>query len=315
MEYIEVTSNPPEDSTPLVLVIGKFDGVHRGHSKLLHIAHEYNDGILAVMSFSDHPSWILKCDSDYEKSLTPIHHKMTLLQNHGVERFYNIQFTKEYARITAKEFVLDHLSRLNIKQIVVGEGFHLGKARESDTDDLIKLCQQIGIPVTVIPLLKEEGNNISSTTIRSLIKEGEVVVAEGLLGRPYNVTGHVIHGEALGRTLGFPTINLAGEVDRYVRPKPGVYVGVAEITNGDHGIERHNALISAGYRPTVEGETYLIEAYLLHFSGDLYERKVSLSFLSYLREEIKFSDLDELVEQMKLDERDAEVFFENFENE
>ncbi|OAB39538.1 bifunctional riboflavin kinase/FAD synthetase [Paenibacillus glacialis] len=311
MEYIDVTSTPPNDLTPLVLVIGKFDGVHRGHSKLLNTASEYNEGIVAVMSFSDHPSWILKGDREYDKSLTPIHHKMSLLQDHGVERFYNIQFTKEYARISAKEFVLDHLSKLNIKRIVVGEGFHLGKARESDTNDLIKLCAQIGIPVTVIPLLQEEGNNISSTTIRSLIRNGEVVAAKGLLGRPYVVTGHVVHGEALGRTLGFPTINLAGKVDRYVLPKPGVYVGVAEITDSDHGIERHNALISAGYRPTVKGETYLIEAYLLNFSGDLYSRKVSLSFLEYLHEEIKFSNLDKLVEQMKLDERNAFIFFEN----
>jgi len=311
VEYIEITSKPPEDSTPLVLVIGKFDGVHRGHSKLLHTASEFQDGMLAVMSFSDHPSWIIKNDPAYDKSLTPLHHKMELLQNHGVKRFYNIHFTKDYAQITAKEFVLDHLSRLNIKHIVVGEGFHLGKARESDTFDLIRLCKQIGIPVTVIPLLKEVGEKIDSTTIRSLIKNGEVVAAQGLLGRPYTVRGNVIHGEALGRTLGFPTINLGGQVGLYVLPKPGVYLGIAEIVNGDYGKERRNALISAGYRPTVEGETYLIEAYLLDYSGDLYETNVSLSFVSFLREEIKFSDLDELVEQMKLDERDALLFFEN----
>ncbi|OAB26083.1 riboflavin biosynthesis protein RibF [Paenibacillus macquariensis subsp. defensor] len=311
MEYIEITSKPPEDTTPLVLVIGKFDGVHRGHSQLLHTASEVDDGMLAVMSFSDHPTWVVKNDPAYDKSLTPLHHKMELLQNHGVKRFYNIHFTKDYAQITAKEFVLDHLSRLNIKHIVVGEGFHLGKARESDTLDLIRLCKQIGIPVTVIPLLKEDGEKIDSTTIRSLIKNGEMVAAQSLLGRPYTLRGTVIHGQALGRTLGFPTINLGGEVDQYVLPKPGVYLGVAEIVNGDHGKERQNALISAGYRPTVEGETYLIEAYLLDYSGDLYETHVSLSFVSFLREEIKFSDLDELVAQMKLDERDAFVFFEN----
>lgn len=311
MEYIEITSKPPEDTTPLVLVIGKFDGVHRGHSQLLHTASEVHDGMLAVMSFSDHPTWVVKNDPAYDKSLTPLHHKMELLQNHGVKRLYNIHFTKDYARITAEEFVLDHLSRLNIKHIVVGEGFHLGKARESDTLDLIRLCKQIGIPVTVIPLLKEDGEKIDSTTIRSLIKNGEMVGAQSLLGRPYTLRGTVIHGQALGRTLGFPTINLGGEVDQYVLPKPGVYLGVAEIVNGDHGKERRNALISAGYRPTVEGETYLIEAFLLDYSGDLYETHVSLSFVSFLREEIKFSDLDELVEQMKLDERDALLFFEN----
>lgn len=309
MEFIDITSKPPVNSTPIVLAIGKFDGVHRGHQQLLRMARENSDEILTVMCFSDHPHWILKRDPNYNKSLTPLHHKMSLLESHGVNRFYNIHFTKEFAQISAEEFVLDHLSRLNIKRIVVGEGFHFGKARESDTDGLINLCEQIGIPVTVIPLLKEDNEQICSTTIRSSVKNGEVEAAEKLLGRPYSVTGQVIHGEKLGRTLGFPTINLGGTIDQFVLPKPGIYLGIVEIESDDLENEQWKVLISAGYRPTVDGETYLVEAYLINFSGDLYDKQVSLTFLSFLRDEIKFSNLDLLIEQMKLDELHAKAFF------
>lgn len=307
MEFIDITSKPPVDKTPIVLAIGKFDGVHRGHQQLLQIARENSNEALAVMCFSDHPHWVLKRNHDYSKSLTPLMDKMKLLESLGVKRFYNIHFTKQYAQISAEEFVLEHLSRLNIKRIVVGEGFHFGKARESDTNDLVKLCERIGIPVTVIPLLKEGNELICSTTIRSFVKNGEVDAAQKLLGRPYCLTGHVIHGEALGRTLGFPTINLGGAIDDYVLPKPGIYLGIVEIDNNVN--EQWKVLISAGYRPTVEGETYLVEAYLINFSGDLYGKQVSLSFLSFLREEIKFSNLDLLVEQMKHDEHLAKSFF------
>ncbi|MFC5650930.1 bifunctional riboflavin kinase/FAD synthetase [Paenibacillus solisilvae] len=314
MEYIEVSSKPPKDSTAISLVIGKFDGVHSGHAKLLQKVREYMDCTLAVMSFSDHPNWILKNDVDFQKSLTPLDHKMELLKLFGVERYYNIQFTKQFAQISAKEFVMEHLSRLNIKHIVVGEGFHLGKGRESDTNDLINLCQQIEVPVTVIPLVKANDVKISSTTIRTMIRDGQVEVAQALLGRPYSVIGSVIHGKALGRTLGFPTINLSGVLEQYVLPKPGIYLGVADIYNDGSPNMQKNTLISAGYRPTVDGESYSIEAYLLDFSGDLYGETVELMFHRYLRPELQFSGLDQLVEQMKLDKLYAQTYFETSNN-
>lgn len=307
MEFIEVTTRPLKDSKPLVLVIGKFDGIHIGHSELLIKAKEYaNDAALAVMSFSAHPNWVLRQDVEFEKFLTPTQEKIKLLNNYGVERYYQIEFTKEFAKISAKEFVLDHLSRLNIKRVVIGEGFHFGKGREADTQGLIELCKMINVPVTVIPLVKENGRKMSSTVIRTLVQQGKMEAVQSLLGRPYKITGTVIHGEALGRTLGFPTINLGG-IEQYVLPKPGIYIGSVEIDNGPHGKEHYYTLISAGYRPTVNGETYLVEAYLLDFSGDLYDKKVSVSFLRFLREEIKFSDLELLKKQMNLDELEAKT--------
>jgi riboflavin kinase / FMN adenylyltransferase len=154
---------------------------------------------------------------------------------------------------------------------------------------------------------KNEGD-ISSKKIHSLVKNGKMETVLALLGRPYLITGKVIHGQALGRTLGFPTINL-DVTESYVSPKPGVYIGTAEIHHKEGGNEIQNALISAGYRPTVDGKDYLIEAHLIDFKGDLYGKKVSVSFIHYLREEIKFPDLNSLINQMEQDKLDAKIFF------
>jgi len=152
---------------------------------------------------------------------------------------------------------------------------------------------------------KNEGK--ISSKIHSLVKEGKMEAVLALLGRPYLISGKVIHGQALGRTLGFPTINLDVS-GSYVPPKPGVYIGSAEIHHKDGGNEVRNALISAGYRPTVNGKDYLIEAHLIDFNGDLYGKKVTVSFIHYLREEIKFPDLNSLITQMEKDKLDAKNF-------
>lgn len=311
MEIIEVASKPPHDSKPLVLVIGKFDGIHKGHHAILQTARESmgDQDSLAVYSFSDHPLWILKQDPQYEKKLTPDTEKLEILKRYGVERYYRVNFTKAYAGITAKEFILEHISRLNAKRIVVGEGFHFGKGGDSSTSELKELCAQINVSVTVVPLIKEDDREISSSTIRSLVQDGNMEAAQARLGRPYTVTGNVIHGEALGRELGFPTINL-GETDSYVTPKPGIYLGTVEIHDADVDSKYWDVLISAGYRPTVNGKGYLIEAHILDFSGDLYDKTVSVSFLHYMRDEIKFSGLDPLIKQMEADKAEARLMIE-----
>ncbi|GGH21568.1 bifunctional riboflavin kinase/FAD synthetase [Paenibacillus segetis] len=311
MEIIEVTSTPPNDLEPVVLVIGKFDGVHKGHQLIFDTARELmeEEDQLAVYSFSDHPQWILRQDPKFEKKLTPDAEKFQILKDLGVQRYYRVQFTKEYANITAREFILDHISRLHVKRIVVGEGFHFGKGSESSIEELVSLCAQINVAVTVVPLLKEEGNIICSSDVRSLVEDGNMDEAWALLGRPYTVTGTVIHGRKLGRELGFPTINLGG-TDSYVFPKPGVYMGSVEIHDGNFAQTNWNVLISAGYRPTVNGSGYLIEAHLLDFSGDLYGATVSVSFLKFMRGEIKFSGLDSLIAQMTKDMAEAKSVFQ-----
>jgi len=305
MELIEITSKPPYDTTPLILVIGKFDGVHLGHQAILNTANNLrNQGeTLAVLSFSDHPLWVIKKESEYQKKLTPDEEKIAILKGFGVRRYYRVNFTKEYADISSDEFILEHISQLNVKRIVVGEGFHFGKGGDSSVAELISLCEQIDVSVTIVPHIRENGMKISSSHIRSLVTSGKMEAVLSHLGRPYTITGEVVHGEALGRTLGFPTINL-GSTESYVFPKPGVYLGTVEIHNDDEN-EFWNVIISAGYRPTVNGEGYLVEAYLIDYSGDLYGKTVSVSFIRYMREEIKFTGLDPLIEQMELDKIEA----------
>lgn len=151
-------------------------------------------------------------------------------------------------------------------------------------------------------------NEISST-IRYLIENGDIEEANARLDRPYTLSGLVVHGQALGRELGFPTANMQLK-ESYVHPKAGIYVGKAVIHEESSKEGQWNVLISAGYRPTVKGKDYLIEVHFLDFSGDLYDRTISVSFLHYLREEIKFNGLDLLIEQMNLDKLEAKRILE-----
>jgi len=215
-----------------------------------------------------------------------------------------MNLTEEDANRTAWELLLEYVSKLNVQRIVTGEDFHFGKGQESFVSELIKLCAEMNVAVTIVPTVKANGRKVSSSHIRSLVEAGKMEAVQTQLSRPYTITGEVIHGQALGRTLGFPTINLGG-TESYVFPKSGVYLGTAEIHDHSEGNEYWNVLISAGYRPTVNGKGYLIEAYLIDFSGDLYGKTVSVSFLRYMREEVKFTGLDPLIEQMELDKIEA----------
>ncbi|WP_173917882.1 bifunctional riboflavin kinase/FAD synthetase [Halobacillus sp. Marseille-Q1614] len=305
MKTIEVTDLPPVNDQSTLLVVGKFDGLHLGHQQLLNAARSARQEgeEISVLGFSDHPLWVLKGDSDYEKALSSFQDRRQLLEQAGVDRYYHVHFTKEYAQLTPEQFVHEHLGQLQISRIIVGEGFKFGRGRNADTDGLSKLCERNGIEVTVIPHVTFNGEKVSSTKIRSLVTNGNMEAAQGLLGRPFEMTGIVEKGEQLGRELGFPTLNL-GDIEEYVQPFPGVYLGVVEVHH-DSANAHYYSLISAGYRPTVNGKTYKVEAYLLDFSGDLYGKTVTVKYLRFLRGEENFNGLDELVDHMKQDEKNA----------
>ncbi|WP_053220230.1 bifunctional riboflavin kinase/FAD synthetase [Virgibacillus senegalensis] len=309
MEIIQIQDAPPANEEPIILSIGKFDGVHLGHQSILQQAGRLKQSghSLAVMTFHPHPLWALKRDERYRKCVTPREEKYRQLERYGVNKVYEIEFTEKYAETTPETFVYEHLSLLNIKGIVVGEGFNFGKGRESDTDLLTELAADIGIPVTIAPLMTIGGPKISSTDIRASIREGKFEKVNTLLGRNYSVNGKVVQGDALGRQLGFPTANLEPDGD-YELPGSGVYLGSVEVEGENHTAgECWYALINAGYRPTVNGKDYLIEAYLLDFSGDLYGKSMKVSFIQKMREEENFASLDELVEQMNKDKAEARL--------
>ncbi|TGB02004.1 riboflavin kinase [Halobacillus salinus] len=205
--------------------------------------------------------------------LTSYQDQVRLLSEFGVDRFYHC----------IKPFSVDELQA---ERLIVSESM---ADQVGDTD----------IPVTVVPDAKHQGEPITSERIRTLVTAGKMEAVQSMLGRPFEITGVVEKGEQLGRQLGFPTLNL-GQIEEYVEVKPAVYLGTVQVDT-----DYYYTLISAGYRPTVNGDSYKVEAYIMGFSGNLYDKQVSVKFLRHLRDETDFQGLDVLVEQMKQDERYA----------
>lgn len=301
MHVIEVTHRPPTDGEPISLAIGKFDGVHIGHQAILRAARPQSTvAQLAVMTLWPHPSWVLAGKPGYDRSLTPFPEKVRLLAAQGVERLYRVHFSREYAATPADVFVFDHLGRLNLQSVIVGSDFHFGQGGTAQVADLRRMCTEIGVPVTVVQPIEENGVKVSSSQIRRHLEHGRVEAAEALLGRPYAVEGVVVHGDARGRMLGFPTANLDG-LDAYVLPATGVYAVSVEVCGPGSPAGNWFGVLNAGTRPTVAGQTFRLEVHLLGFSGDLYDRQLRVSFLSRIRDERKFAGLAELQAQIGTD--------------
>lgn len=306
MDVIEVTGRPPASIQPLVLAIGKFDGVHIGHQAILRSAQaQLGGGLLAVMSFWPHPAWVLGGRAGYDRALTPFEEKVKMLESFGVDRMYSVKFSKEYAAIPSETFVYEHLKALNLKRVVVGSDFSFGRGGKAGVTDLRDMCRDIGVPVTVVNQVEENGTKVGSTQIRNHLAEGRVEAAQALLGRPYSVTGRVVHGNALGRQIGFPTANLA-DLDDYVIPASGVYavsVAIEELQKGSglKAMENWFGVLNAGTRPTVDGTVFRLEAHLFRFSEDLYGKSLRISFLRRVRDERKFKSVADLRQQIERD--------------
>ncbi|MBC1458024.1 FAD synthetase family protein [Listeria newyorkensis] len=217
MEIFQVKDKLPDSAESAVLVIGKFDGVHKGHQHLLKRAKSFckTGEKLAIVCFSPHPLWALKKDPRYRRAITPGVEKFRWLAHFGVDKVYNIGFTEKYAETSAETFIREHLNGLNLAHIVVGESFNFGKGRDSDVDLLMDLCGERSVPVTEIPFVRDGADHkVSSTDIRAALYEGNFAEAERLLGHPYFIEGDV-------RTEN-GTYLLTG-LEEFVLPKPGKY--------------------------------------------------------------------------------------------
>ncbi|EJY55596.1 riboflavin biosynthesis protein RibF [Alicyclobacillus hesperidum URH17-3-68] len=303
MLFHEIHGMPPASEVPQVLAIGKFDGVHIGHQAILDAARRAA-GMgerLAVLSFEPHPTYALTRNPEYLRTLTPRAEKVRLLAELGVGAYYVAQFNRAFQSLTPDAFVHTYLPALGVRHVVVGDDFRFGQGGSGTTDVLRKLAQSLDIGVTVVPPVVESGHKVGSSQIRSHLAAGRVEAAEALLGRPYALTGTVVHGDKRGRLIGFPTANLGG-IDEYVMPASGVYaVSVALLDEGASSESMWFGVLNAGMRPTVEGTTFRLEVHLLGFSGDLYGRQCRVSFLRRIRDERKFAGLDELKAQIARD--------------
>ena len=304
IERIGLSQAVPERLRRGVVAIGNFDGVHRGHQAVLEAAMSIageGGSSAAVLTFEPHPRTVFR-PQDPVFRLTPARLKARLLGVLGFDAVFEQAFSREFAQRSADEFVQDILQRrLSVSQVVTGFDFHFGHGREGGPAFLMAAGERDGFRVTLIDAFRDENADVvSSSRIRGLLGEGEVVEAAGLLGYRFTAEAEVVHGKQLGRSLGFPTANMAMPPEFGL--KPGIYA--VRLRRPDGSL--HDGVASFGRRPTVDDDGgLLLETFVFDFSGDLYGETCSVSFFGHLRDEAKFDGLDALAAQMKRDEAEA----------
>jgi riboflavin kinase/FMN adenylyltransferase len=277
---VKVAHRPEElAAEECVAAIGSFDGVHRGHRRVLETARAAGTPV-TVVTFWPHPRLVL---GNRVELLSTLERRLELLEEAGVDEVLVVEFTPELAAREPAEFAESLLRQIGAKVIVVGENFRFGRAAAGDP----ALLQRLGFDVRMVPTL----DGVSSTNVRSLLRVGDVVGAAHLLGRPPELEGTVVLGDQRGGTLGYPTANLSVPAELLV-PAYGIYAGFAL---------DHRAAISIGVNPHYGGDERRIEPHLLDFEGDLYGRRLIVELWRRLREERAFSSEDELVAQITRD--------------
>jgi len=305
MEIIPGIGAIPDEIGDTVVTIGMFDGVHRGHQKIIHIAHEKARELglrCVVFTFDRHPLEVLK-PGKHPKLLSSSAQKLRLMEELDVDMVLMAHFDEEFSVISARAFAEELLvAKLRAREVVLGENFRFGNGGEGDVDFLKKLCGSLDVVVTSVPLLRDNGEVISSTLIRKMIERGEVQEAIKRLGWDYVIEGVVIRGDARGRKLGFPTANIEVHDNRCI-PANGVYAGEAYL--------EHRILPAVSYIgdvPTFAGDDKAgrrIEVHIPGWEEDLYDHFMGISFQRRLRGEETFPDAQALVEQIERDIRSA----------
>lgn len=284
-------------SETTVVVIGVFDGVHKGHQALLNRAKEVADGrSIVALTFDPHPRAIFAPDS-VPPMLTTLADRVELLKIHNADQVAVMKFNEQFAAMSPEKFVEDILvKQLHVSTVIVGKNFTYGSKAAGTVETLTKDGEKHGFIVDVQELAGG-AEVISSSRIRNLVLEGKVEQARELLSRPHRLDGIVVHGEKRGREIGYPTANL-GKIDGQTIPADGIYAGWLTV-----GINFWPAAISIGTNPTFEGDRgRQVEAYALDQQGlDLYDKAASIEFGWFLRPTLKFDGLDELLVQMKKD--------------
>jgi len=286
------------------LCIGNFDGVHRGHQllidALLSLSREAPIPLKTIaINFNPHPKYFLNPDIKLTL-LSSQKQKEQLLLKYGIDTVDTLDFNQNLSELTAEEFFHEYLlKRHDPKIIVIGNNFFFGKNKSGDSKLLKELCLKNNILLHIQETLSLEGQIISSSVIRGLIeKQGNVSKATQLLGRNYSISDIVKHGNKRGRTIGFPTANLyPGNNASYLIPKKGVYITISSIGNS-----MHPSMTNVGFKPTVSKKNELvIESHLLNFDGDLYGKTMTVEFRDRIRDEITFSSIEQLKQQLQKD--------------
>lgn len=304
MQYIENTSDVTRHKE-CVVVLGNFDGVHKGHQELFKVAKDeaQKRGLeTVVFSFYPHPTWVI---GDHPKMLLMSRReKKQMIQYLGMDVLVEYPFTNEFAGISPEEFLKTILmEKLKACVVVIGSNYHFGKNKVGNPSYLRSLGKIYDIEVKVVEAVMRNDQMISSSQIRRLITNGKLEAANEMLGHPYTIIGTVIQGKQLGRTIGFPTINLVADLDR-VYPPNGVYATKISVYSNTY-----LGMTNIGYNPTVNGERKMIETHILDFSETLYGQEVTIEFYHFVRPEQKFDGLEALQCQISKDKAQILQYF------
>jgi riboflavin kinase/FMN adenylyltransferase len=308
MQIFQGVEELPLDWGASVVSIGNFDGVHLGHQKLLRQAVEVagqHHLPTVVFTFYPHPVTVLYPERKIQRLFDP-RDQREQLANLGVSHLIEQEFTKNFGRLSAADFVQFYLiEKLKTKTLIVGYDFSFGTNREGTIEYLQQVCAERGIQFIVVPAHQQRGIAVSSSKIRDELKLGNAEMAAELLGREFYLRGMVHHGDARGRTIGVPTANMTPSVD-FV-PRRGVY-----ITRTHHRNRRFTSITNIGYNPTFHGEAtppIKTETHLFDFDEDIYGQEIQVEILKFLRDEKKFSGIQELLAQIHADIAEAKEYF------
>lgn len=301
---------PEEDLGPLSIALGFFDGVHKGHQRVIGEAiskAEEKNCKSAVMTFDPHPSLVLGGRKEEVFYITPLQQKTEILEKMGVDVCFIVRFTSDFAQLTPEQFIRHFIKDLNAVHVTAGFDFSFGTKGQGNMETMEKAGQGT-FGVSVIPKQEDGEEKISSTRIRSLLKNGEVAEVCRLLGRPFQVVGTVVNGDKRGRTIGFPTANIEPQLGTFA-PARGVYAVRIEVQG-----EVYEGVCNIGYKPTFNNpdvKKLTIEVHILDFDKTIYGEIASVEWLQRIRDEQKFSGIDELKEQIARDKETAIHFFKN----
>lgn len=285
-------------TTPLALSIGMFDGVHLGHQSIinqLNSISEKKNLDSALLTFWPHPRTIFSPDDEL-KLLNTIEEKTYFLEKHGVKHLFLKEFDAPFRNLSGEEFVKQILvEKLNVRHLIIGHDHTFGKDKSGNFQLLEKMAPECGFEVEQLEAVDFHDKHISSTQIRNALSSGNVKEANEMLGYVYSVSGTVVHGKKIGRTIGYPTANIRVNSLKLL-PKKGAYI-VDVFVKKQH----LKGMLSIGTNPTVSGDQLSVEVYILDFNEDIYGEEISVNFREFLHEEIKFENLEKLIERLDED--------------
>jgi riboflavin kinase/FMN adenylyltransferase len=302
MDFVRGLHNLRARHRGCVLTVGAFDGVHRGHQEMIRVLRQRSaehQAPATLLSFEPTPREYFATHAPPAR-LTRFRERFEVLRAYGVQRFVCLRFDTRMREMTALQFVDEVLvSGLDVRHVVVGHDFRFARNHAGTVATLREHGGRCGFSVTEVPPYELDGERVSSSLVRKALHDGDVQRAAHYLGRPYRITGKVVEGAKLGRTLGFPTANL--RLQRRSTPVAGIFA----VRVSGAGLQAAAAVASLGTRPTVNGKELLLEAHVFDFQGDLYRRHLHVDFVARLRDELRFADIAALTRQMHEDAAQA----------